>query len=113
MSINPDEVRAKLERIRDELNDRVERTHKHIHERDERVSADYGEQSVEMENQELVIMLDAEAREELRQIEKALLRLDDGNYGQCTKCGEMIAEARLEALPFTETCIGCASQEGS
>ena len=112
MSINPDIVREKLEGLRDELNARVERTHKHIHERDERVSADYGEQSVEMENQELVIMLDAEARDELRQIDKALLRIEEGHYDQCAKCGEQIAEARLQALPFTESCIECASQEG-
>ena len=111
MSINPVDVRKNLEVLRDELNARVERTHKHIHERDERVSADYGEQSVEMENQELVIMLDAEAKDELRQIDKALKRLDEKSYGQCTKCGEMIAEARLVALPFVESCIECAKKE--
>jgi len=113
MSINPEEVREKLEKLRHNLKDRVERTHKHIHEREERVSADFGEQSVEMENQELVIMLDAEARDELRQIDKALHRIAEGCYDQCSKCGEPIMEARLLALPFTETCITCASQEGS
>jgi len=111
MSLNPDIVKERLEGMRDELNARVERTHKHIHERDERMSSDYGEQSVEMENQELVIMLDAEAREELRQIDKALLRVEEENYDQCIKCGEQIAEARLQALPFVETCIECASRE--
>lgn len=112
MSINADDVKVRLEGFRDQLNARVERTYKHIHERDERVSADYGEQSVEMENHELVIMLDAEAREELRQIDKALHRIDDDTYGHCAKCGDLVAEARLKALPFTETCIGCANRGG-
>jgi DnaK suppressor protein len=108
---NAVDIRKNLEDLRGELSARVERTHKHIHEREERISGDYGEQSVEMENQELVIMLDAEGRDELRQIEKALHRLDEDNYDQCSKCGELIADARLEALLFTETCIVCASEE--
>ena len=63
-----------------------------------------------MEKQELVIMLDAEVRDELRLIVKALHRLDEDNYDQCSKCGELIGDTRLEALPFTETCIVCANE---
>lgn len=111
MITNPVDIRKRLEALRQELNVRVEQTHKHIHEREERISSDYGEQSVEMESQELVIMLDAEARDELRQIERALHRLDEENYDQCSNCCRLIADARLQALPFTETCIACASEE--
>ena len=31
----------------------------------------------------------------------------EGVYGRCEFCGEKIAEARLNALPYTNTCIDC------
>ena len=43
------------------------------------------------------------------QIEAALLRLDDGSYGVCERCGDRIAAGRLEALPTATTCVSCAS----
>jgi RNA polymerase-binding transcription factor DksA len=43
----------------------------------------------------------AEARE-------ALNRLDNGTYGKCQTCGQPIAPARLEAIPFARNCVKCA-----
>jgi RNA polymerase-binding transcription factor DksA len=43
----------------------------------------------------------AEARE-------ALNRLDKGTFGKCEACGQAIAPARLEAIPFTRYCVKCA-----
>ena len=47
------------------------------------------------------------------QIAAALQRIDEGTYGTCEKCGQPIAEERLEALPFAMQCIVCASQQSS
>jgi DnaK suppressor protein len=47
-----------------------------------------------------------EARE-LAQIERALQRLKQGNFGVCEGCQKKIAMARLNALPFSTTCIDC------
>jgi len=44
---------------------------------------------------------------ELLQIERALLRLKQGTYGVCEGCARKIPVARLNALPFTTTCIQC------
>ena len=49
-----------------------------------------------------------EAVSELRDISRALARLDAGDYGICASCGEPINPARLEALPYAERCISCA-----
>ena len=103
--------RTELQRLKQGLSERVERTHKHLHERKEPVSAKFSEQSVEMENQELVLNLDSEGRDELRQIDKALARLDAGTYGICTSCGEKIAAERLHALPFAALCVDCAAEQ--
>jgi DnaK suppressor protein len=49
----------------------------------------------------------------LQAIEEALLRLDKGAYGVCRDCGEMIAEARLKAIPWTRVCITCKEKQNS
>jgi RNA polymerase-binding transcription factor DksA len=42
------------------------------------------------------------------QVIEALRRVDDGTYGVCESCGEVIPEDRLEVLPFTAVCMSCA-----
>lgn len=48
-------------------------------------------------------------RETLEEVEAALTKLDDGSYGQCEECGEVITAARLEAMPAARFCITHAS----
>ena len=40
------------------------------------------------------------------------LRLADGCYGVCQRCGEVIEPARLQALPAAEFCLSCADRAG-
>jgi DnaK suppressor protein len=44
---------------------------------------------------------------ELAQIELAIAKLKRGTYGVCEGCGKKIPVARLNALPFSATCIEC------
>ena len=39
------------------------------------------------------------------QIDRALERMDAGVYGLCTRCGNPIEKARIQALPYAELCI--------
>jgi RNA polymerase-binding transcription factor len=41
---------------------------------------------------------------ELRDVEHALHRLEEGTYGTCEVCGEPISESRLEATPTARVC---------
>jgi DnaK suppressor protein len=41
-------------------------------------------------------------------IDRALEKLDDGTYGRCERCGNPISPERLDALPYSILCIGCA-----
>lgn len=52
------------------------------------------------------------AREELRQVDDALARMDAGTYGVCANCGRRIPVARLRVRPFAELCVPCAEQLG-
>ena len=110
--MSTDEIRERLLSKRVELTERVARTTKHLFQRDKPVSSIFSEQSVEMESRELIYRLDGEGKEEIRQIEKALLRLDNGQYELCDECGEEISKNRLEALPYADMCIECASIKG-
>src|ERR1041385_1211102 len=49
----------------------------------------------------------------LQAIEEALWRIDKGTYGVCRDCGEPIAEARLNAIPWTRVCITCKEKQNS
>jgi DnaK suppressor protein len=43
----------------------------------------------------------------LREIDAALARMDEGNYGACMDCGESIPASRLAAHPTAECCVPC------
>lgn len=47
---------------------------------------------------------------ELMQTEIALLRIKQGRYGVCEVCAKKIPLARMNALPYTITCVACHSQ---
>lgn len=46
----------------------------------------------------------------IQQIEEALHRIDDGTYGVCTVCGQLIRKPRLNNQPFVLTCMECQSE---
>lgn len=50
-----------------------------------------------------------QAEQRLADIRAARVRLHDGTFGTCVKCGSKIAHARLTARPYASTCIECAS----
>ena len=46
----------------------------------------------------------------IQQIEEALHRIDDGTYGVCTSCGQLIRKPRLLNQPFVLTCMECQNE---
>lgn len=102
---------AQLQEEQQRLLALVERTKKHLYRREEPYSADFAEQAVEVENNEVVERLDEDAKLDLAHIQKALVRIEEGNYGTCVECNSNINEARLEAIPQADRCIDCADLE--
>lgn len=43
----------------------------------------------------------------LKKINEALARIQNGEYGECGMCGDMINPKRLEARPTATLCIAC------
>jgi RNA polymerase-binding transcription factor DksA len=51
-----------------------------------------------------------QSRAHIDEVDDALLRVSHGTYGRCETCGTQIAPDRLDARPFTTTCINCAKR---
>ena len=49
----------------------------------------------------------------LQAIEEALYRMEKGTFGVCRDCGEPIAPARLNAIPWTRVCITCKEKQSA
>lgn len=47
---------------------------------------------------------------QLREIDAALRRIDEGSYGNCERCEEPVDPRRLDADPAARLCIDCASR---
>jgi DnaK suppressor protein len=63
---------------------------------------DYVESS---ENKALNFRVNTIESDELKQVQAALQRIEDGTYGKCVDCGREISDARLEAMPWALYCI--------
>lgn len=103
-------VKHDLEARKRDLLDRHGRISRHTRHREAPLSQDFAEQAVELENQELLEALDQEVAEEIRRIQRALVRIEAGDYESCASCGNEIGEARLKALPTTNRCVECAAE---
>lgn len=49
-------------------------------------------------------------RNELADVHAALARLDDGSYGNCIDCTQLIAPSRLAAIPAAARCMECQTK---
>lgn len=63
-----------------------------------------------MQGQALAQEADRRRQSRRLALELALRRIDEGEYGDCTECGEPIAVKRLEIDPAAALCISCASR---
>jgi DnaK suppressor protein len=68
---------------------------------------DAGESSEADIQEDIELALIQMKSETLSRVDDALVRLEQGNYGNCFDCGEEIAEKRLRALPFAVRCKDC------
>lgn len=58
-------------------------------------------------DREIDYTLEENADNLLRAIDEALQRIENGTYGICERCGQKIAEERLDAIPYATRCIDC------
>lgn len=105
-----DAIRQDLETKKKKLTTRLGKISSHLRQENGPLNADWKEQAQELENEEVLQALDARGRFELEHIHLALERMDTGVYGECMECGDMIGPRRLQAMPYTQLCIDCATE---
>ncbi|GID31743.1 TraR/DksA family transcriptional regulator [Paractinoplanes brasiliensis] len=70
--------------------------------------ADTGTKTFEREQE---ITLANNLLERITQVERAIDRLGEGNYGWCERCGNAIPVERLAAFPSATLCVSCKQLE--
>lgn len=104
-------LRVVLESVREEL--RAELAELTAVPRDPAGNVSFGKRVGEGTSQavERIAQVDAAKRldAKLRDVERALAKLEEGTYGRCDGCGAEIAPERLEAICWAVRCIRCAS----
>lgn len=70
--------------------------------------ADTGSRAFERDQE---VQVAQNAQELLEQSERALSRLEQGNYGLCESCGQPIAKGRLQAYPSATLCVTCKAKQ--
>ena len=63
--------------------------------------------SVQDLNKEIALRLGERSSQVVADIDQALLRIKEGSYGTCARCGKSIDERRLEALPTARYDAAC------
>jgi len=105
------EIRLILEKLKD---DTVREIRKSVKNGTEAVAAiepggDIYDQASSERDRELGLLLGDREREKIHNIDEALLRINEGDYGICEECDEDIPLGRLKAMPFTRHCVKCKS----
>jgi DnaK suppressor protein len=106
--MNLEEIKNKLEKEREELKLMLKSYEEEAKEfLKETVSAS-DEMADRYEYKEEIHLKKEVLEGRLKKVEKALKKIEEGDYGFCEKCGQKIEETRLKIDPAAELCRSCA-----
>jgi len=103
-------TRKRLEKDRKKLLDDIERIRSKENEYLNNTVGDNIDQASSEYHRERLFYLSGRARNKLDAIEDSLMKIDEGRYGICEKCGKKITDNRLKAIPYARLCIKCKSR---
>ncbi|MBV1903664.1 MAG: TraR/DksA family transcriptional regulator [Marinosulfonomonas sp.] len=99
------------------LENRLQELNARLHEIDEELeshhSKDWEELAVERETDEVLEGMGLSGQAEIKAINAALVRIQNGEYGDCVACGAQILPERLDLLPYAPLCRKCANARAS
>ncbi len=111
MAIDVTDVRRQLEEHRDELTAQLDRITEIP--RDPGATISFGKRLGDGTNEAIerlnLIGTATTLRDTLADVERCLVKLDEGTYGLCDRCGDAIPDGRLEARPWSARCVACSS----
>ena len=104
-------VRERLAEMKQKLMDEIDSELHAERESNKDEGMDTYDLASEERDREISFILSDRERLKIKEIDEALERLDGGSYGVCESCDLEIAEARLDALPFTRLCRDCQQEQ--
>jgi DnaK suppressor protein len=109
-------LRSRLENDKKHLVEEIEQLKASVRPTEERrEGSPFGkreEEATESLELERRLALEKQMKDQLADVEHALHKFEEGNYGLCEQCGQPIDPARLEALPQAKLCLSCKSGQG-
>ncbi|MGH9529876.1 MAG: TraR/DksA family transcriptional regulator [Terriglobales bacterium] len=96
-----------LESRRDEVLEILNRLQEEARTMDDDSPQDSADRSISSLSKESLFQQSSQRRRSVRMIEAALERIREGTFGVCDDCGNDIQPRRLDALPWTQFCLGC------
>lgn len=99
-----------LETIRAEIIGDVKKAHQTGKNNEPEQMADISDDAARAYDRKLQGDLEEQEWVKLKQVEAALAKVENGEYGVCEQCETEIPEARLEILPYAEFCTQCLSE---
>lgn len=97
--------KADLLALKAEYEARIAKISNHIYHPQDELNHHWDDQVIASQENDMRKNLLVEAEQGLSMVNAALLRMENGNYGVCTECGEDIGEGRLNAIPYAWLCI--------
>ncbi|MBT5869984.1 MAG: TraR/DksA family transcriptional regulator [Nitrospinaceae bacterium] len=104
------QFRTQLESVRSELLGEVEKSNQFMKESETGQIADISDDAARTYNRQLEGELGEQEWKKLKQVELAIKKMNDEEYGVCAQCEETIPEARLKIVPYTEFCTQCLEE---
>jgi DnaK suppressor protein len=101
------EIRLRLSREYETLINSINRNRRAAEDIKVENTEDEGDMASISHDRDLLYNLHEGGFARLRMIQEAIKTIDRGQYGECARCGKDINENRLEAVPWTITCIRC------
>jgi len=102
--------KEELIRLREELLSLVQKTTENEKEYPSSEVGDSIDLAADSSARELLFELNDSERHRLEDIDRALQKIEQGNFGVCEKCGDKISKKRLQAVPYARFCIKCKAR---
>lgn len=106
-----EKIREQLNLKREQLLHGIKRELADYRARSGNKSTDEADMAADAYDEDLSFEIASNSDKELEEIEHALDRLDEGSYGECEGCGELIGPSRLKILPYATTCKHCRDEK--
>lgn len=106
-----EKIKKKLHKEKEEILKKLSEFRNEGKEIEPEIAQDPGDRAESTYAKEFLFELSDTERKRLIQIDKALKKVEDDDFGKCESCHKEISAKRLDAIPWTPFCIKCQEKQ--